>query len=135
MHYAPIAVGLLEMNGDLNKFNESMTTGYKVIDGYNLQMQSMSNQIELAKNNFMVLNATAFDSIKGGFLPLIKLFNETSGSLKEMNTILPVLSSSLAGLFTYFTILSTSAVISNIKNFITVFVSANPYIRGIALVS
>ena len=96
MHYSPIAVGLLEMNGDLNKFNETMTTGYKVIDGYNLQMQSMANQIELAKNNFMALNATAFDSIKEGFLPLIKLFNETSGSLREMNSILPVLSSSLA---------------------------------------
>lgn len=133
LHYAPIAVGLLEMNGDLNKFNETMTTGYKVIDGYNLQMQSMSNQIELAKNNFMALNATAFDSIKVGFLPLIKVFNETSGSLKEMNSILPILSSSLAGLFTYFTILSTSAVVSNIKNFITVFTSANPYIRGIAI--
>lgn len=132
-HYAPIAVGLLEMNGDLNKFNESMTTGYKVIDGYNLQMQSMSNQIELAKNNFMALNATAFDSIKGGFLPLIKLFNETSGSLREMNSILPVLSSALAGLFTYFTVLSTSAVINNIKTFMSVFARANPYIKGIAI--
>lgn len=133
LHYSPIAVGLVEMNGDLDSFNKKMTTGYKVIDGYNLQMESMSNQIELAKNNFKAFNGVIFEGVKGGLLPFIKTFNTLSESSMGLNKTIPILSSSFASIMTYFGILAGSSAIKNIANFALTLGSMHPVIRGVSI--
>lgn len=117
---------LVQVNGNLEKFTDNLTTGYEVVDGYNLQLQSMTNQLKLAKNNLDSMGASMYNSLKGGFLPFIQGFNTLS---KSISNISDVFSSFATGFITFFSLSVAGSAIKNLWSFGVGFLKLHPAIK------
>lgn len=75
-HALDMEVYLGQVNGNIQNIVDTVTKGKDYMQDFEAQMFTLTNQIELFKNNMTTISANSLDLVKGTFTSLLYAFNQ-----------------------------------------------------------